>query len=283
MSKTRVVVHEDLTAEDARRAVLTLLALGLDAEAVRQPEAPLLHAVSVAEDEVATALPALADTFREADEAAEEPPPPPRLFVDTEIWTLRNASASLAIAALCLAIHLAVHAGGGEVPRSRMVAAGAAAPWMIADGQWWRLLTAVFLHFDAKHIVGNMSALLFLGPPLAQQIGQLRMVLLFVATGVAGNIASQLFGSEAALKAGASGGICGLLGALAGVALVAMSAASDARQRRPAWQTLGALVALFGMIVGFEPGRDHYAHLGGVAAGVLLGRFFASGSGEVAA
>jgi membrane associated rhomboid family serine protease len=74
------------------------------------------------------------------------------------------------------------------------------------------------------------------------------------------------------VKAGASGGICGLLGALAGVALARMAAADDARGRRPAWQTLGALAALFGMIVGFEPGRDHYAHVGGLVSGLFLGR-----------
>ena len=156
-----------------------------------------------------------------------------------------------------------------------MLDAGAAAPWLVSQGQWWRLLTAVFLHFDLKHLVGNMSALLFLGPPLAAQLGHARTVVLFVATGLAGNMLSQLLGDEIALKAGASGGICGLLGALAGVALVAMAAASDSRERRPAWQTLGALVALFGMIVGFEPGRDHYAHLGGLFSGIGIGRLYA--------
>jgi membrane associated rhomboid family serine protease len=135
----------------------------------------------------------------------------------------------------------------------------------------------VFLHFDLKHLVGNMGALLFLGPPLAAQIGHLRTIALFVLTGIAGNVVSHVFGSEAAVKAGASGGICGLLGALAGVAIARMAAASDARERRPAWQTLGALVALFGMIVGVAPGSDHYAHVGGVVAGVLLGRGFGVG------
>ena len=72
----------------------------------------------------------------------------------------------------------------------------------------------------------------------------------------------------------ASAGICGLLGALAGVAIATMAAASDSRERRPAWQTLGALAALFGMIVGVAPGSDHYAHVGGVLSGVVLGRFF---------
>jgi rhomboid protease GluP len=150
----------------------------------------------------------------------------------------------------------------------------------VRDGEWWRLASAAFLHFDLKHLIGNMSALLFLGPPLAAQIGHLRTFVLFLASAVAGNVVSQILGNDAAVKAGASGGICGLLGALAGVALARMAAAEDARARRPAWQTLGALVALFGMIVGFEPGRDHYAHVGGLIAGLLLGRAFGVGRTE---
>jgi rhomboid protease GluP len=149
-------------------------------------------------------------------------------------------------------------------------------------GATLRLVTAIFLHFDIRHLVGNMSALLLLGPPLAATIGQLRFVLLFLVTGFTGNVVSQLFGDEAAVKAGASGGICGILGAMAGVALATMAAATDARERRPAWQTLGALAALFGMIVGFEPGRDHYAHLGGLLSGLAVGRIIGPAAGNTA-
>jgi len=295
MSKARVVVQDHLSAEGARRAVLALLAVGLDAEAHRNGASiaqaelaattttpPYSWQVSVAEDEVAAALPVLADDF--VSNTAPPPVAPPQGLLDARegIWTWQNASGSLVIAAACVFIHLAVHGGAGPSPHSRMVSSGAIAPWLVSQREWWRLVTAVFLHFDLKHLVGNMAALFFLGPPLAATIGQGRLVSLFVVTGVLGNVVSQIFGEEAAIKAGASGGICGLLGALAGVALATMAASSDARERRPAWQTLGALVALFGMIVGFEPGRDHYAHVGGLLAGIALGRFFGVRSRETA-
>jgi len=301
VSKARVIVHESRTAEDARKAVLALLAMGLDAEShrVQDPQRPVLDSeipassarhvrpartvwlVSVAEEETTAAERVLADLVLSPDASLPDAPLPPLVGASAEgpgIWTWKHALASLAILAVCVAAHLEVHGGAGPSPRSDMIAAGAVAPWLVHEGQWWRLLTAVFLHFDLKHLVGNMSALLFLGPPLAARIGQLRLLLLFVATGVAGNLLSHVLGNEAAVKAGASGGICGLLGALAGVTIAAMAAATDARERRPAWQTLGALVALFGMMVGFEPGRDHYAHVGGLLAGVALGRLLGPSS-----
>ncbi|MFN2376765.1 MAG: rhomboid family intramembrane serine protease [Candidatus Binatia bacterium] len=298
MSKAMAVVLGDLTREQARRAVLSLMAMGLEAEAHFEPavfslahdpalpgEAATPRArrlvsaagwqVRVTEDDMAAAIPIVEETLSAEETAPERPLPSVLIHPPEGIWTLANSAASIAIAATCVAVHLLVHGGAGPSPRSDMVAAGAVAPWLVLEGEVWRLLSAVFLHFDVKHLVGNMGSLFFLGPPLAAQIGQIRTLVLFAATGVAGNVASQLLGSEAAVKAGASGGICGLLGALAGVALVSMAAAEDARQRRPAWQTLGALVALFGMIVGFEPGRDHYAHVGGLVAGVVLGRMMA--------
>lgn len=349
MSKARVTVHEHLSAEEARRAMLALVAMGLDAQAHRERDLHhgLLHGerhehrpvpaeagqddgtsvtaggvtargatagratalaataalpgammaaaagamrassstwqVCVAEDEVDAALPILAEDLGAAETA---PPvtPVPRVLGDArgEIWTLRHASASLAIAFVGIAVHLFVHQGAGPSPRSTMIEAGVVAPWLVKDGQWWRLLTAAFLHFDIKHLVGNTSSLLFLGPPLGASIGQLRLVVLFVVTALAGNLLSLVLGNEVAIKAGASGGICGILGALAGVAISAMAAATDARQRRPAWQTLGALVALFGMIVGFEPGHDHYAHVGGLVAGVVMGHMFGSARRSIA-
>lgn len=277
MIKTMVTVHGDLSQEEARRAALSLLAMGMESEVARVPDSARWQ-IAVGEDEVAAALPVLRDSFT-VDRIDPRPTSASGLIVGSEagIWTRQTAASSIAIAAVCAAIHWWVHGAPGETSRSAMLAAGAVGPWLVREGEWWRLASAVFLHFDLKHLIGNTSALLFLGPPLAAQIGHARTIVLFVATGVAGNVVSQLIGNEGAVKAGASGGVCGLLGALAGVALARMAEATNARERRPAWQTLGALVALFGMIVGFEPGRDHYAHVGGLLAGIVLGRAFGVG------
>jgi rhomboid protease GluP len=280
--KTMVVLHDDLSPDEAHRALLSLLAMGVEAESGFAPAEPgrsrsnRRWQVAVAEDQVETARPVLEDAL--VPEPRPAPAPAPPVLAGSAIWTWGNSASSLVIAAACIALHAYIHSSEAETTRSAMLAGGAVAPWLVRDGEWWRLASAVFLHFDLKHLIGNMSALMFLGPPLAAQIGHLRTTTLFLATGVAGNLVSQILGNEAAVKAGASGGVCGLLGALAGVALARMATAEDARGRRPAWQTLGALVALFGMIVGFEPGRDHYAHVGGLLAGLLLGRTFGVGA-----
>lgn len=261
MSKARTVVREGLGASEAERAVLGLLALGFAAEAERRDSR--FWTVSVAEDEAPRAH-ALIDEF-----LAPAPVPAPAAAPARRIWS-SSASASAAFLVLVFVlVHLMVHRGFGPSARSRMLEAGAVVPYLVSSGEWWRLATAALLHFDVRHLVANSTALVFVGPPLALELGHVRLVILFAATAVAGNVVSQLLGSEAAIKAGASGGVCGVMGALAGSALA--KAASTLDTRRPAWRTLGALAALFAMMVGFQPGRDHYAHVGGLLAGVALG------------
>ncbi|HYB97728.1 MAG TPA: rhomboid family intramembrane serine protease [Candidatus Limnocylindrales bacterium] len=260
----RTVLRAGLKTHQAQQAVILLLAMGLDAQARNQP--PLGWEVSVPEEQAERAEALL----REKEPERPAPPPAPTLFPHGA-WSGKAAYAAAGLGALCVAIHLYVHEGVGPSPRSRMIEAGAVVPYLVAQGEWWRLLSAVFLHFDIRHLVSNMSALAILGPPLAAELGVGRFLAAFVISGVAGNVLSQLLNASAAVKAGASGGVCGILGALAGTALP--YAAGTYEQRRPAWQTLGALAALFGMMVGFEPGRDHYAHVGGVLAGVVLGRW----------
>lgn len=277
MIKTMVTVQGDLTHEEANRAALSLMAMGMEARidrAAASAGGPMAWQVSVPEDDAEAAGPLLRDALT----VDRIPPKAERSSVfgsaGAGIWTWRNAWSSVLLVAGCTVVHVLVHSGTSPAARSDMMAAGAVAPWLVSQGEWWRLASAVFLHFDLKHLIGNMSALLFLGPPLAAQIGHGRTLALFVASGVAGNVVSQVLGNEAAVKAGASGGVCGLLGALDGVALAVLASSTDIRRRRPAWQTLGALLALFAMIIGVQPGSDHYAHVGGLLAGLLLGRLF---------
>jgi rhomboid protease GluP len=88
----------------------------------------------------------------------------------------------------------------------------------------------------------------------------------FLVSGVGGNIASQVLMPAVALKGGASGAITGVLGALAGLSL-----RPERRVRRRAWRTLGALVALYGFLVGFDATSDNVAHVGGLIVGIGLG------------
>ena len=96
---------------------------------------------------------------------------------------------------------------GGELYRKFLLYG----PW-VADGGWWRLFTAAFLHGGLLHITFNMLALWWLGPPVEMALGRLRFTLLYIVSGLAGSAGALLF-SPLAPTVGASGAIFGLLGA----------------------------------------------------------------------
>ncbi|MEV5237660.1 rhomboid family intramembrane serine protease [Streptomyces cinnamoneus] len=85
----------------------------------------------------------------------------------------------------------------------------------VAEGQWYRLLTAVFLHQQAMHIAFNMISLWFLGPPLEAALGRARYLALYLLSGLGGSALTYLLDAPNQPSLGASGAIFGLLGATA--------------------------------------------------------------------
>jgi rhomboid protease GluP len=198
--------------------------------------------------------------------AKHDAPPGSAKLIAPKAWFGRGAVAVLAVMAACVGVFFATLRGADAGTRSALLALGAIDSTHVADGEYWRLLSAVFLHFDAHHLLSNLGVLAVVGPPLAHQIGARRFLLVFLASGVGGNIASHLLMPTVALKGGASGAITGVLGALGGLSL-----RPERRQRRKAWQTLGALAAMYGFLVGFDVTSDNVAHLAGLCSGILLG------------
>ncbi len=83
----------------------------------------------------------------------------------------------------------------------------------VTHGEWWRLITAAFLHYGPLHLGLNMLALYWYGPVLEQIIGRWRYLLLYLVAGLAGS-AGALYVSPNDITVGASGAIFGVLGAL---------------------------------------------------------------------
>src|SRR5207248_5551994 len=83
---------------------------------------------------------------------------------------------------------------------------------LVAQGDWWRLITAAFLHYGPIHLGMNMLALWWLGSPVEAALGRGRYLLLYLASGLAGS-AGALIASPNAVTVGASGAIFGMLGA----------------------------------------------------------------------
>lgn len=100
-----------------------------------------------------------------------------------------------------------------EIPYPALGDVLALYPPLIA-GQPWMLASAIFVHANLGHLVQNMAALLIFGPFIERLIKPARWLLIYFASGIAGNIAALIFYPES-LSLGASGAIMGLVGALA--------------------------------------------------------------------
>src|SRR6266545_7171 len=83
----------------------------------------------------------------------------------------------------------------------------------VAGGDWWRLITAAFLHGSVLHIGLNMLAVGWLGAPVERYVGHLRYLALYVVSGLAGS-AGALIANPTSVTVGASGAVFGILGAL---------------------------------------------------------------------
>jgi len=131
-------------------------------------------------------------------------------------------------------------------------------PPLVDAGQWWRLVTAAFLHIGPLHLVLNMLALLVFGSEVERQLGRARYLALYFVSILGGAAAVQLF--SASPVAGASTAIWGLMGAL-GVLMLA------SRQDLRGIVTLVALNLVISVLV---PGISLIGHLGGLVAGALV-------------
>ena len=130
-------------------------------------------------------------------------------------------------------------------------------------GEYWRIFTAMFLHFDLMHIGLNMLSLFFIGPMVEMVYGKWRYLVIYLGSGIIGGIVSYFFSDPLAVAAGASGAIFGIFGAL-GVFYLMNRAARGAIGNWLFW--LGINIA-WGF---FLPGIGLADHIGGLIAGMLL-------------
>jgi rhomboid protease GluP len=147
-----------------------------------------------------------------------------------------------------------------------VLALGAKVNAAIAAGQYWRLVTPIFIHVDLLHLGFNLYALYYLGRDVERVAGAGRLGLVFAFAGLAGNSLSVLMSPSPAV--GASGAIFGLIGA---------SAVFFFRNRR----LLGArgqaqlrslvMLTVLNLALGLRPGIDNWAHLGGLLGGLAMG------------
>lgn len=137
----------------------------------------------------------------------------------------------------------------------------------ILGGEWWRLLSSMFLHAGLIHLGLNSYVLWIFGVEIERQIGRVVMLAVFLVTGVFAGATSFAFAPGFTIAVGASGAIFGLVGAfIAYNYLRRQHVMAQARLR-------GALTMLvINLVIGFSiPGIDWRAHVGGLVAGVIAG------------
>lgn len=156
-----------------------------------------------------------------------------------------------------------------------MVEYGAAfPPYIVENGEWWRLFTCMFLHFGAEHLINNMLMLYVTGSRLEHALGSIRFGMLYLLSGVGGSVLScymEMREEEMAVSAGASGAVFGVLGGL-----IALAIWNKGRIEGLTTKGLLGMLAL-SLYYGFATsGVDNWGHIGGLLGGFVLGCIFAA-------
>lgn len=138
----------------------------------------------------------------------------------------------------------------------------------ILAGEWWRLVTAMFLHAGLLHIGMNLWCLIDLGPTVESLFSTTKFLAFYLATGIAGFLLS-LWWRPSGISVGASGAILGLIGVLIGASFRHGHMGREYRAQLVRWVLYIFAIGLIGGLFGF--GTDNAAHLGGLAAGAALG------------
>lgn len=178
---------------------------------------------------------------------------------------LRNGSyVTYALLFVTLLMYVILSVSGGSEDVGTLIQYGAKVNELIYLGEWWRLITPMFLHIGFMHLALNSLILYFLGSELEMFIGHLRFFILYFLSGILGNVAS--FALTNSLSAGASTAIFGMFASTLVLAkLYPYHTGIQLLSRN--YLTLIILNVLFGF---FSTGVDNAGHLGGLLGGYLI-------------
>ena len=176
---------------------------------------------------------------------------------------------TIAIAAANVLIFLGLSFMGMTEDSAFMMEHGAMyVPYLMNGERYYTLITSMFLHFGFQHLMSNMISLGVMGWQLESAIGRIRYLLIYLLSGIGGNLlslAADIHGGEYAVSAGASGAIFGIIGALLYIAIRNYGRVGSVSGRG----------IVFMIVVTFyygysNTGVDNYAHIGGLISGFLL-------------
>ncbi len=175
------------------------------------------------------------------------------------------APATMAMIAINVAVFVVqlLTGSGGFEGVGTVYFEGALAGRAVGDGEWWRVLTAGFLHYGPIHLALNMFILFILGRVLEPMIGTPRFVAVYLVSLVAGSLGALLLTDPGTFTVGASGAVYGVFGA---TLLMARH-----RGDNMLLQQLGFWLVLNLVFTFARPGISIGGHLGGLIAGAIAG------------
>ncbi|WP_042476954.1 rhomboid family intramembrane serine protease [Bacillus ndiopicus] len=152
---------------------------------------------------------------------------------------------------------------------TKVLYAGMSLNAAIAAGEWWRIITSMFLHGGFLHILFNMFSLFLFGPELEKIAGKMRFLTIYFLAGIFGGITTFVIQNDPFYASvGASGAIFGIIGAFGGL-LYYM------RRTMPQLRQIILPIIVISVVMTFlQPNINIASHLGGLATGFVLGLFY---------
>lgn len=143
---------------------------------------------------------------------------------------------------------------------------------LVMEGEYWRLITYMFLHGGLAHLLGNLFALLFVGLYLEPLLGKARYLSAYILTGIVAGLASMMMHGHS-VGVGASGAIFGLYGVFLALLTARLIRGT---QRQTLLRSLLFFI-IYALMMGLQGNTDNAAHIGGLLSGILIGLLYLKG------
>jgi len=188
----------------------------------------------------------------------------------------RRAPVTLALVALNIVFFLWTEVNGSSEDIQNMYRWGAMyGPAITEDHEYWRLVTAAFLHFGISHIANNMFLLLLMGDRLERALGHVKYLILYLVSAVGANLFSMVLDLRLdpetfyrTVSAGASGAVLGVIGGLLWAVVRNRGRLEDLSARQ--MMIFAGLSFYYGLTAA---GVDSKAHFGGLVTGFVMCMF----------
>lgn len=243
---------------DANQHALVLTAVGIPSHTAVEDDGIMLY---VAIDDAAEAIRQLVAYDEEEARRARAP--------SRTKFLVPKPEGPLAFIAVMLFFFVAVESSAWNL---EWLARGASQAGLIMQGEWWRTVTALFLHVDGSHLLGNLAMGVVVGLLVAQLLGSGVAWLAILVSGIVGNALNAVIQLPTHTSIGASTAVFGGIGLLAGFTQVSSSAPWHRGARR--WAPAGAGLALLVMMGTAGERTDIWAHVTGFVTGGLMGLVF---------